>query len=208
MYSAINKTDFRDYTLKLGNSENLVWKCFKDIIYNQKEVSNYSCTTHAACGVFSDVTGLKLSEKTRNAIWKKQLDTGADSNIWDTFQNWMKQTIKVLNTIFDEEYKYYREKLTEESIKSIIDFWSSIMTGYQWKLRADSQDNWIIDINDHEGNGGHCIRIVKYFYENNIFCIKYVDNYQGFYTFNVITYKDFMKNKDFFEYGYFIKSTR
>jgi len=206
MNSCIEQYDARDYTEELVWSDSKTGKVYKDILYNQKEIWNYTCTTHAACWVFSDITGLKLSKYIIEKIWTMQLKTWAVSNKGDTFINAIRQACKMFNKLFDTTTTFYKKRLLEEHIKSIIDSWSSVMTWYKWKLRADAEDNGVIDNNDHSWNNWHCIRIIKYYYNAKWqFCIKYADNYDWVYDYNIITVEDFNNNKDFFWYWYYLK---
>lgn len=216
-YSAIDKVDSRDYTKTLNKSTNSSWKVFKDIIYNQKEVSAYSCTTHWFFGMVSDITGLSFTKEVRLSAWNLQKKTGAVENEWDTFQNAIKQWTKVLQTIFWNKFYYYRAKLTEDNIKSIIDNEkSSIMTGNRGWLWKDARDDGIINESVvHKEWGGHCVRIIKYFYEDWKFKIKYCDNYLQWTeeinwkiqdtNHNIVTVPFDEYKKKFFEYGYFLE---
>ncbi len=210
MYSAIEQYDDRDFT------EEIVWKemtytakTFSNIKYNQKLVDKYSCTWQAACGVISDVTGYALPLSFRKEVWNKQLESGAVEWKWDYISNWMKQAVKLFNEENPElpyTLKYYRITNIKNSkqLLAILNH-SSIQTGYTGALKADAQDNWIIDNNDNVDWFGHAIRIVKATLEDNKLEIKYCDNYEGVNEYMIITIPDFKNNKDFFKWGYYIK---
>lgn len=176
--------------------------------YNQNLIDRYSCTTHASVWVISDFLWQKLSQDFIKKVLERQKKTWFRSWIWDKFSNWIKQAIKEHNANPDIEnwLEYFRVKLTEENIKSVISgVWSSIVAWYKGSLRADAEDNGIIDNIDNRDGYWHCIRIVKWFYEDNKFKIKYIDNYYWVVKHNIITVDDFLANKDFFKYWYFVK---
>lgn len=208
-YSAIEKYDERDYLawdeLKEKNKKtNRVKKIHQ---YNQKLVDDYSCTTHAATWVISDFTGHKFSLSFIKAVFERQKKTTFKEWVWDYFSNWIKQAVKEYNAIaqIEDQLEYARIPLTEENIKKVIDSGSWAMCGYKWRLYQDAQDNWVIDNPDNPNGGGHCIRIVKYFYFKGVFHIKYVDNYEGVNHYNIITVPDIEKNKDFFKGLYYVR---
>lgn len=214
--SAILKIDDRDYILwsdemptvdpKLREGRSRYLTSHQ---YNQKEIDPYSCTTHGAVWTLSDFLWQRLSKDFIQRVFNRQLETWFIKWVWDYFYNWIKQACKELNSSRDIEnwVEYFQVELTEENIKSVITWiWSSIVAGYKWALRADAEDNGKIDNPDNKNGGGHCVRIAKWFYnEKDQFCIKYIDNYYWVNKYNIITIEDFMKNKDFFKYGYYIK---
>lgn len=196
----------RDWQEELSGSSSLYWKAFNGIIYNQKLVDRYSCTGQAACGVISDVTGAPLPLSFRKQVWENQIKTGAVNWRWDYAKNGIKQAVKLFNEEFPElPYKlgYYRIDNIRDynKVAQILNWGSSILTGYKWSLYSDAQDNGVIDNNDNPNWGGHIIRIVKIDGDE----IKYVDNYEWVNKYNVITVKDLKNNRDFFRWGYYIK---
>lgn len=210
--SCIEHYDDRDYIEEAGALEapiTSVVKTFSNVIQNQKLVDNYSCTWAAACGVIADVTGFAMSLSFREKVWDNQLKTGATEGYWDAISNWMKQAVKLFNKEFPElpyKLEYYRISDIRNPITLLrVLAISSIQTGYTGKLKADAQDNGIIDEVDNVDWGGHCIRIVKAWYEGLTLKIKYCDNYEGVNKYNVIEVADFLKNEDFFRGGYYVK---
>lgn len=212
--SAIEKYDHRDFqdneflAWKLWDKD--VYKCFSNIKYNQKEVDNYSCTGQASCGVISDVTNIILPLSFREKVWKKQLETGAVPWVWDYFQNWMKQAVKLFNEEYwkhlDYELEYIKFKITTHNIMKVLDSWSSFFFWIKAQWFNDSQDNWIIDNPDNKDWWGHAIRWVKY--TKSIDELKYCDNYEWVNEYNIVTIPNFSKNKDLFEYGYYIRKNK
>ena len=202
-YAAIEKYDNRDW------EEELLWNETKNIIYNQKLVDPYSCTWAGAEWTISDVTGYALPLSFRKKVWENQLKTGAKEWFGDTIQNWVKQAVNLFNEEFPElPYKltYYRISNIKNQIKLLRTLKiSSIVTWYSWNLRGDAEDNGVIDNIDNVDGSGHCIRIVKAWYEWKILKIKYCDNYEGVNKYNVIEVSNFLSNKDFFTWGYYIK---
>lgn len=210
MNSAIEKYDSRDYIEEIAGKEmTYTAKTFSNIKYNQLLVDKYSCTGQAACGVISDVTGYALPLSFRQKVWERQIETWAVEWRGDYLQNWMKQAVKLFNEENPElpyTLKYYRisDLKNSKQLLAILNH-SSIQTGYTGALKADAQDNWIIDNNDNKDWYGHSIRFVKATLENNKLEIKYCDNYEGVNEYMIITVPDFKNNKDFFKWGYYIK---
>lgn len=211
MYSAIEKYDRRDFEEEIvwNNSKKKESKTFSNIKYNQKLVDDYSCTWAAAIGVISDVTGYALPLSFREQVWENQLNTWAKEGFGDTIQNGMKQAVKLFNEEFKElpySLKYYRISNIKDIIKLLrVLKISSIQTWYTWNLRADAEDNWIIDNTNNPNGSGHCIRIVKAWYDGQTLKVKYCDNYEGINKYNVIQIDDFLANSNFFSGGYYIK---
>lgn len=215
MYSAIEKYDKRDYieefwgidTSQYEWEENAV-ATFSNIKYNQNLVDDYSCTWQAGCWVISDVTKYAVSLTNRQSVWNKQLLTWAKEWYWDSILNWVKQAVKDFNKD-NPELPFTLEYFRIENIKSDALFevlkQSSIITGYRGRLRSDAEDNWIIDNPDHDWENGHSIRLIKAWLENWKKKIKYCENYEWVYVYNIITVPDFDNNKDFFKWWYYIK---
>ena len=211
MYSAIEKYDKKDSEEELLGNETIKKesKTFSNIKYNQTLVDNYSCTWAAAIGVISDVTKFALPLSFRKKVWNNQLETGAKEWFGDTINNWMKQAVKLFNKEFPElpyTLAYYRI----DNIKNVVKLLrtlkvSSIQTWYTGALFDDAQEDGIINNPDNRDGAGHCIRIVKAWYDWKILKIKYCDNYEGRNKYNVIEVADFLANKDFFTGWYYIR---
>ena len=208
-YSSIEQYYDSDYTEEIAWKEIAVSaKTFSNIKYNQKLVSNYSCTGQAACWVISDVTGYALPLSFRKDVWERQLETWAVEWKGDYLQNWMKQAVKLFNEENPElpfTLKYYRinDLKNYKQLLAILNH-SSIQTGYTGALKEDAQDNWIIDNNDNVKWFGHAVRLIKWTKESDLE-IKYCDNYEGVNKYTVITIPDFLNNKDFFSGWYYIR---
>ena len=212
MYSAIEKYDDRDYQEEFAWSTDweIYWKCFSNIKYNQKLVDDFSCTWQASDWTISDVINWPLPLSFRKDTWARQLKTWAKEWFWDGVWNWVKQAVKQFNEE-NPELPYFLEYFRISNIKNahqvayILNKYSSIVTWYKWALYSDAQDNGIIDNIDNPDGNGHCIRIVKIWEESNVVKIKYCDNYEWVNKFNIITVDDFLNNKDFFSWGYYLK---
>lgn len=209
IYWSIEKYDDRDYTEKLWSSWVEERKFFSNIIYNQKLVDNYSCTWCASLWSITDITWFKFPLFIQQLIWDNQLKTWAKKGFWDTFLNWVKQATKIFNLIYSPVVWYKLEylratNLNLETISEILKT-SSIITWYYWVKQSDAQDNWVVDILDNNWTAWHCIRLVKLFKDDWIWNVKYCDNYDWVQTYNIITIKDFMNNKDFYKAWYYLK---
>lgn len=187
-------------TVKMG-------KVFRDVIYNQKEVGDYSCTTHGSCTAVSAITGLRLSLSFRAKCWAKQIANGANPRVGDYISNAAKVVCAFFNddpeveTILDSR----AVSVNESSIVNSIDQGYPIIAGVQYgpKFWTDEQDDGELN-NDANlpGNGGHCITIVKYWYTDaGDFMIKYIENYNGHFKYNIITVNFSKKSKFFFKDG-------
>lgn len=210
MYSAIEKYDDRDFIEEFAWSNEVNWKCFSNIKYNQKLINNYSCTGQASAWCISDIINWPLPLSFRKSIWERQLKTWAIKGYWDTVLNWVKQAVKQFNEDNPElpySLAYYRIRNIKNTthLAYILNEYSSVITWFKGKLYEDSQDNWVIDNTDNPDGTGHCIRIVKVWEENKTALIKYCDNYEWVNKYNVITVKDFLNNKDFFSGWYYLK---
>lgn len=224
--SAIEWYDKRDYKEEIAWSDKLEGKCFSNIIYNQKFVDPYSCTGQASCWAISDITWLKqevidkaaanwtiLPLSFRKRVWENQLKTWAVEWVGDTVLNWVKQAVKLFNEENPElSYKlaYYRISNIQDVNKliEILEGWSSVITWYDGYLRGDAEDNWVIDNSSNKKGLWHCIRIVKAWKKDDIWNIKYCDNYSWVFRYNIITVNDFINNKNFFKGGYYLKKIK
>lgn len=220
-FGAILATDERDYTETLWTDkwlkENRVRKIYK---YNQKEVWDNSCTSSAWVWCISDFLWIEF-----NLDFRKEARENQDTNWkWDYFWNWLRHAIKLYNSKVEtdtsnkyikdrnQELEYFRTVLTEENIKSIIDSGSSIVWWYRWSYYKDAQEDWDIDWESIKNGWWHCIRIVKYFYNDKWeFSIKYCDNYwdnwdnNQTHKYNIITVDNFLENNSFYDYWYYVK---
>lgn len=178
-------------------------KVFRDVIYNQKEVGDYSCTTHGACTAISAMTGLRLSLSFRKKCWAKQIANGANPKVGDYISNACQVVTKFFNDDPEVEtaLKTKVVNFNEATIINSIDQGMPLIAGVKYgpKFWKDEQDDG--ELNNDEnlpGSGGHCITVVKYWYTDAWdFMLKYVENYDKHFKYNIITV-NFTKKKGFF----------
>lgn len=178
-----------------GEIEKGVWKAYKEILFNQKEVDPYSCTFFATATSLSNFDGRKLplqviKESFKDAVDKKIFTSGVGAKLAPVVDI----VLSKANDYWGTQYKSKLIQLTPSNIIEALKKGSPVVTGIKygkWYFK-DEQDNAIID--DYlGGEGGHAISFIKINTEDDTL-VKYAENYLGVYKNNVILF-DFDKAK-------------
>lgn len=169
------------------------------IQYNQKEVSAYSCTVHAAMGAYSDLTGYVFPLEERKALWKKAIQLGADPNV-----GWYINS--AVDLVRKPDVYSFRVEVGSDNFFKALDNGYSAVAGFRGNKAYENDKNLdgILDkITFGKTTYGHSIRIVQS--EQDVFDLV-VDNYKGI-TFNVYkinreNFKKLIANGVFFVSAY------
>ena len=138
-------------------------KGFEDskITYEQNEVSNCSCTLHAALGALSDLTGIRFNLDDRKSLWARALVLGAKEGIgW-----YVKDAVELVRQFSKEkgvEVNYFWLQIGSEEYQDAIQKRYSVVTGYKGnaKYNKDFLDDGILDGTDFSSfSYAHSIRL-------------------------------------------------
>jgi hypothetical protein len=178
------------------------------IEYNQKEVSNVSCTLHGAIGAYSDLTGYKFTLDERKELWDEAIKLGADPDVgW-----YINSAVDLIRKYVNETVGYapvtsYRIALDSFDFGMALRLGYSVIVGYRGNelFSADRNDDGILqDTTFGKGTYGHCLR-VAYSVGDEYDLI--IDNYTGesahnTYKISTANWRRLVQNRVFFNDGY------
>lgn len=174
--------------------------------YNQKEVSQVSCTIHAAMGAYSDLTGFKFQIEERDEIWKEAIERGADPKVGWYIHSAVKLVADWVNENCSDKVSYYRVRLGTFEHSAVMRLGYSVIGGFRGNklYQTDREDNGIIDnLEIGETTFGHALR---WNYSKGDEYDRIVDNYPyrntNLYLIPSANWKTLVKNRVFFENGY------
>ena len=200
--------DVRDYQLAAGvlNIPTPSSK-FKDITYEQDEVSNCSCTLHGALGTLSDLLGIKFSLEERKELWRRAVEMGAQEGIgW-----YVDKAVKLVRDFAREkgyDILYFRVMLGSEEYADAIKKGYSVVTGYRGNATYNNDiDDGFLDGSDFTNTTyGHCLRLTEDMELRSNESL--IDNYpisrpkSNIYRVTDSNLKKLRENSVFFNYGY------
>lgn len=149
--------------------------------YNQKEVSAYSCTVHAAMGAYSDLTGYVFGLEERKAIWKKAIELGANPNV-----GWYINS--AVNLVRKNDVYSFKVTVGSDDFFEAIDKGYSAVVGFSGNKTYENDKNLdgILDkISFGKSTYGHSLRVCLS--SEDVYELV-VDNYKGI-TYNVYKIK-------------------
>ena len=178
-----------------------------EIQYNQKDVHYNSCTIHGAIMAYSTLTGYEFTLKERKELWAKAIELGANPSIGWYIHSAIDLVRDYVNDNLDVKVSSYRVELGSFEHLMAMRLGYNVVCGYRGnkEFREDRNDNDIIDDVklDTPTTYGHCLSCVYSIgdeYDNVI------DNYyprkNNIYRVPTAHWKELVKNKVFFKWGY------
>jgi hypothetical protein len=136
----------------------------KGVYYNQKEVSDMSCTIHACMGAITDLTGYVFSLEERKKLWEEAKKQGASDSYGWYVSDAVNLVRKYVNTLGIGNFVTVRTTFGSDV------FYKAIKQGYSGigiykgnKLyNEDIADDGVVEETNLTGNStySHCIRYV------------------------------------------------
>lgn len=207
------KIDPRDYEFagditaqnlpKAKNTLRKVW-------YNQTEVSQNSCTLHAALGAFSDLTGYEFSLQERKDLWATALTKGASDNYGWYIVDAVNLVRDYVNTKLNlGKFVSIRVPLASDIFYTALKQGYSVVAGYNGnqEYNNDINDNGVVNEFNLTGSStyGHAIRVVDTDTSTQNL-VEVRDNYKGSTTwkneYQIASILELYKNGVFFSSGY------
>lgn len=138
-----------------------------EITYSQDEISDVSCTIHAAIGSYSDLLGKKITLGDRKILWGKALKKGAEEGFGWYVDKAVQLVRKEMNLAFyklADEVITFRVGVGQEDMREALDKGYSVVTGYRGNAayNKDYLDDGLLDGTAFSDlTYGHSIRVAK-----------------------------------------------